>query len=338
MRYKISMSLPWDQAADLFTAHLADERRMADKTVETYTAALAEFAAFYLAHAPTDDARQVTADDIRDYLADLYDRNKAASIAKKLAALRSFFAFLKRQKWVDDNPARAVKTPKVRRTLPAIVSVDEALRLVAPHGDDTPQNVRDRAILEMLYGSGLRVSELVALNLDSIDHESRIVRVLGKGSKERLVPVGSHAARAVDNWRRVRTDILRRGHAPDAHALFISREGTRLSVRSVQRMVRARGLETGTRESLHPHALRHSFATHLLSSGADLRAIQEMLGHASLSTTQRYTHVSIDALSRVYDNAHPFAQQPPRMSAAADKHTNTAATAPQGDPNEASTK
>ena len=161
----------------------------------------------------------------------------------------------------------------------------------------------------MLYGSGLRVSELVALDMGVVDMESRTACVHGKGGKERIVPVGGPACQVLRQYLDVRAEVVRKGKEPHAKALFLNRDGGRLSARSVQRMIQRRGIETGARELLHPHALRHSFATHLLDSGADLRVIQELLGHSSLATTQRYTHVSIDGLTKVYDSAHPLAHK-----------------------------
>ncbi|MBN2527019.1 MAG: tyrosine recombinase XerC [Deltaproteobacteria bacterium] len=303
------MTISMDQSVDLYLGYLAHQRRCSDNTIKTYSGVLCEFITYIFELRQIDSPERVDPMMLRAYLGHLYERNEAASIAKKLAALRSFFAFLKKKGLVSQNPAMTVKTPRVKRKLPHFVSVDEAVRLAELGWEETPLGFRDRTIVELLYGSGLRVSELVSINMDTIDVATRQMRIVGKGNKERVVPVGSHALDAVQRWMTHRAKIVRKGGQIDEKALFINRDGERLNVRSVQRMIKKRGILAGTRESLHPHALRHSFATHLLDGGADLRIIQELLGHASLSTTQKYTHVSIDGLSRVYDEAHPLAKR-----------------------------
>jgi integrase/recombinase XerC len=300
-----------DQGRALYLEHLEHERRLAQKTVATYDAAIREFTAFLEQKGLAGDAGRVDSLQVRAYLADLYGRNGPTTVAKKLAALRGLFAFLKARGRVEANPAAAVSTPRTKRRLPRFVSVDEAARLTDTEWDDTPQGLRDRAIVEVLYGSGLRVSEVVGLDLDAIDLAQGTIRVLGKGDKERIVPLGRMALAALRSYLDQRRRLATRGRAPDGCALFLGRGGARISVRTVQRMVRRRGLEVATREPVHPHALRHSCATHLLDAGADLRVIQELLGHSSLSTTQRYTHVSIDGLMEVYDRAHPLARKRP---------------------------
>lgn len=303
------MTISLDQGLELYLEHLAHERRLSPKTVATYGAGIREFIAFLETKGLGGDAGRVDSLHVRAYLADLYGRNGPATIAKKLAALRGLFAFLKARGHVEANPATAVASPRNRRQLPRFVSVDEAARLADVDWEDTPEAVRDRAIVEVLYGSGLRVSELTGLDLGSADLEQGTVRVLGKGDKERIVPLGRLSVSALRRYLANRDRVVKRGRQPHERALFVNRSGARLSVRSVQRMVRRRGLEVATREPVHPHALRHSCATHLLDAGADLRVIQELLGHASLSTTQRYTHVSIDGLMEVYDRAHPLARK-----------------------------
>lgn len=303
------MTISLDNAADLFLVFLAEQKRLSPATVETYGSVLREFHSFISDNYNIDSPMKVDPLIVRAYLGRLYERNEAASIAKKLAALRSFFTFLKRKDLIEQNPASNIRTPKVKRKLPHFVSVDEATRMAEQGWDDSPHSARDKAIVELLYGCGLRVSELVSLNVDTIDMAAARMRVIGKGNKERVVPVGSMAMKAVNMWMNKRMSILRNERQADSRALFINRDGDRLNVRSVQRMIHKRGILTGTREAMHPHALRHSFATHLLDGGADLRIIQELLGHASLSTTQKYTHVSMDGLSRVYDAAHPLARK-----------------------------
>jgi len=296
------------QAIALYLTHLEHERRCAVKTVETYTRSLAEFAAFLGERGVADDVERVDAAVVRAYLAGLYGVNGPASQGRKLAALRGLYSFLRRKGLAAANPAQAVRSPRLKRRLPRFVTVDEAARLMESDGNGDPAQLRDTAVAEILYGSGLRVSEVVGLDLGDVDRETRLVRVAGKGGKERVVPLGRKAIEALDAYAPRRSDVITvRGGKQHPTALFLNRSGDRLSVRAVQRMTRRRGLETGARESVNPHALRHSCATHLLDAGADLRVIQELLGHASLSTTQRYTHVCIDGLMAVYDKAHPLA-------------------------------
>jgi integrase/recombinase XerC len=295
-----------------YLEHLEHERRCAAKTVETYARSLAEFAAFLSERGAADDVERVDAALVRAYLARLYGVNGPASQGRKLAALRGLYSFLKRKGIASANPAQAVRSPRLKRKLPRFVTVDEAARLMESGGSGDPGQLRDTAVAEILYGSGLRVSEVVGLDLGDVDREARLVRVAGKGGKERIVPLGSKAIGALDAYTARRGEVITvRGRAPHPTALFLNRSGGRLSVRAVQRMTRRRGLETGARESVNPHALRHSCATHLLDAGADLRVIQELLGHSSLSTTQRYTHVCIDGLMAVYDKSHPLAHVAP---------------------------
>jgi len=299
-------------AIALYLEHLAHERRYAVKTVETYARSLAEFAAFLAERGAGADVDRVDAATVRAYLARLYGVNGPASQGRKLAALRGLFSFLRRRGLAAANPAQAVRSPHLKRKLPRFVTVDEAARLVEDGGDLGPAQLRDTAVAEILYGSGLRVSEVVALDIVGVDLGDRLIRVAGKGGKERIVPLGSKAAQALEAYLPRRTEVVTTpGHAPHATALFLNRGGARMSARAVQRMTHRRGLETGARESVNPHALRHSCATHLLDAGADLRVIQELLGHSSLSTTQRYTHVCIDGLMAVYDKAHPLAHAAP---------------------------
>ena len=296
------------EAIARYLEHLAHERRCAARTIETYGRSLREFAAFLAERGLDGDVARVDAAAVRAYLARLYGANGPASQGRKLAAVRGLFAHLKRKGIAAANPAQAVRPPRIRRKLPRFVTVDEAARLVEADAADAPVALRDTAVAEILYGSGLRVSEVVGLDLADADLEARLVRVLGKGGKERIVPLGRKAIEALHAYLPRRGELVTaRGRGAHPTALFLNRSGARLSVRAVQRMTRRRGLATGARESVNPHALRHSCATHLLDAGADLRVIQELLGHTSLSTTQRYTHVSVDGLMAVYDRAHPLA-------------------------------
>ncbi len=298
-----------DKARALFREYLTHERRVSPRTVAAYDRDIKGFGAFLQSTGRPDDITTVDVLAIREYLAHLYGKNAPSSIGRKLASLRGLFKFLKRRSLCEDNPAAHTRTPRIRRPLPRFLSVDEAVAMMEMETGDDPAAKRDAAIVETLYGGGLRVSELTDLDMDSVALESGLVRVTGKGGKERIVPIGKAATKAIIAYRQVRHLLVRKGKKEDDHALFLNRDGDRLSARSVQRMVRKRGLVLGTRESVHPHGLRHSFATHLLDGGADLRTIQELLGHASLSTTQTYTHISIDGLMRVYDKAHPLASR-----------------------------
>ncbi len=302
-----------DHACDQYRDYLEHERRMSKRTVEAYSNDVQEFLWFLAEGGHSIEPTEVDVNAVRAFLAHLHGKNSASTIGRKLASLRGFFKFLKRRGVVQENPAAAVRTPRVRRKLPRFLSVDEAVGLAELEAGENPAARRDAAIVEVLYGGGLRVSELTALDLNTIDLDSGTARVVGKGGKERIVPLGSKAVRSIQAFLPVRHLLVGKGHQPSDRALFINRSGRRLSVRSVQRLVRKRGLVAGARESINPHALRHSCATHLLDGGADLRSIQDLLGHASLSTTQVYTHVSVDSLMKVYDKAHPLAHiQVPR--------------------------
>src|SRR3990170_663051 len=228
---------------------------------------------------------------------------KKSSIARKLSAVRSFFKYLNRAGLLQNNPARLIATPRREKRLPAVLTVDDALRLMeAPHkGDDT--ELRDRAVLETLYSTGIRASELTGMNREDISRHARLIRIRGKGRKERIVPVGGKALDAIDAYLRQRTT------SGEPAAVFIGPSGKRLTARTVQRILENYRKKLGLTSKASPHTLRHSFATHLLESGADLRSLQELLGHASLSTTQRYTHLNIDLLMETYDKAHPRARK-----------------------------
>jgi integrase/recombinase XerC len=247
---------------------------------------------------------------IRLYLGHLYQdkRIKRTSVVRKLATLRTFFRYLKREGIIEKNPAKLVATPKGGKDLPHALTVDEAFRLLDAPNAHNPLGSRDRAILELLYSSGLRVGELTSLTLDDVDLGGGIVRVMGKGGKERLVPIGSKAVEALRSYLERRGELKKEGESPTPY-LFLNRRGGRLTPRSVARMITTYRLRGGIATEASPHTFRHSFATHLLDAGADLRGIQELLGHASLSTTQKYTHVSSAKLMEVYDRTHPRARK-----------------------------
>jgi integrase/recombinase XerC len=309
IRYYSMVIRDLKEAGALFVEHLAHERRLSARTVRAYGSDIAEFNGFLEDQGHTLAIEEVDLASVRGFLAHLHRKNSPRTIARKLASLRGLFRFLERRGCARDNPASMVSTPKIRRKLPRFLSVDDAVGLSEAQVGTGPAERRDAAIIEVLYGGGLRVSELAALDLGSLDLDGGTARVEGKGGKERVVPLGRGAVRALSSYLEVREAIPAAGRRVHETALLVNRHGGRLSVRSIQRIVRSRGLEAGTREAVHPHALRHSFATHLLDGGADLRTIQELLGHASLSTTQTYTHVSVDGLMEVYDQAHPMAKQ-----------------------------
>ncbi|HEX6241112.1 MAG TPA: tyrosine recombinase XerC [Polyangiales bacterium] len=308
------------QQIERFERYLTGERRVAARTAETY---LRDLHALDRHLARQQGPRDAAALEVRHLRSFLSERaavdsgarasagNQPATIQRKVAALRAFYRFLVRRGGATKNPASELKTPKLRRKLPRFLSVEQAKEVVEmpPTQGTRASRARDQAMLELLYGSGLRVSELCGLDLGAIDLTQASARVLGKGGKERVVPIGSRAEQALRDYLAVRAELRpKRATLEPTPALFLSAQGRRLGVRQVQNLVKAYGaLATGTTE-LHPHALRHSCATHLLDAGADLRSIQELLGHASLSTTQRYTHVSMDQLQAVYTKAHPLAR------------------------------
>jgi len=299
-----------DDALAGFIQHLAVERRASPNTVAAYRRDLTALLVFVRKkrgeRARLDD---VDVYALRGWLGELARVVAPSSIARKVAAARTWMRWLRRRGVIAKSPADELASPKVRRPLPTFLSVDAAAEVVESPTDDRAAGVRDRAILELLYGSGLRVGELAALDCADIDLDTRVARVVGKGRKERIVPIGGKCAEALAAYLAERPSLVHpRTRAQDPRALLLSARGRRLGVRAVQLAVHRYGALGAGRADLHPHALRHTCATHLLDGGADLRAIQELLGHASLSTTQRYTHVSMDHLLRVYDAAHPLAR------------------------------
>lgn len=284
-----------------FTGYIADERNLSPHTCAAYLRDLDEFRSFLERHGGSGREQLARLDSflLRRYLAELHKRNRRTSIARKLSTLRTFFRYLVRQGHLAGNPAEGLSTPKLNHYLPKTLSVDEAAALMERGYSNTLLDLRDRAIVELFYSSGLRVSELTGLDVGSIDLREKLVRVLGKGRKERIVPIGRKAQEALLAY------LEERPGSADEGPLFLNARGGRLTPRSVQRNLKIRLIKSGVIKDISPHALRHSFATHLLDGGADLRAIQELLGHASLSTTQKYTQVSVDQLMAVYDKAHP---------------------------------
>jgi integrase/recombinase XerC len=288
-----------------FCAYLETERNVSPHTLAAYRRDLLQLALFAAKERGGDvSAGEVDHLLLRRYLALLGKTARKNSIGRKLAAMRTFFRFLLRQGEIAGNPAELTATPKKEQRLPFHLDIDQTTALLEAPTAEEKHVLRDRAILELLYSSGLRVSELTGLDIDDLDLSGGMVRVMGKGGKERIVPVGSRAILAVREY------LAQRGELAGSGAIFLNTRGLRINRRSVARIVDAHVLRVAAFKRISPHTLRHTFATHMLEGGADLRSIQELLGHASLSTTQKYTHVGIDRLMEVYDKAHPKAKNP----------------------------
>lgn len=284
-----------------FIKHLSDERNYSEHTVKAYRGDLENFRDFLLKEEKkVEDTNAAT---INAYVSTLYGKNSPASVERKVSAIRSFFSYLVRKGLVAQNPAKLVRTPRKKKHLPVFLSVDEVFNLVdVKDQEKSPLRARDRAVLELLYSSGLRVSELAGATLADLSMGEAVIRVRGKGNKERIVPVGSKALSALGEYLDVREELK-----PASDRIFLNSRGGGITTRSLARIIKKYGLVSGISKNVSPHVLRHSFATHLLAGGADLRAIQEMLGHASLSTTQKYTHLSVERIMEVYDKTHPNA-------------------------------
>ncbi|MBI4467398.1 MAG: tyrosine recombinase XerC [Acidobacteria bacterium] len=316
-------------AMEKFLAFLRDQRNASPHTLRNYRSDLEQFRSYLAIPDRRGRVREPRLEEvdhlvIREYLGDLYSRNRQkTSVARKLAALRSFFKFCVREGLLRENPARLVRSPRLPQRLPSVLTAEQVNRFLdalaesserAPRGRRRDHQARrqlrrDRALLELLYASGLRASELVGLNLADVNRKDQMLRVRGKGRKERLVPFGTKAAAALERWLEAREEILTQVPRDkcDTEAVFVNVRGGRLTAHALGQLVKKYSKLFDPNWDLHPHALRHAFATHLLSEGADLRAIQELLGHRSLSTTQKYTAVSIRQLMEVYDKAHPRA-------------------------------
>ncbi len=305
-----------EQLITQFLEHLRYERNVSEHTLRNYASDLNQLLDYLApAHPQTGDRTlpdvlQVDHITIREWLSALHSTQKTkASIARKLAALRTFFQFLVREGVLELNPAKLVSTPRLEKKLPKHLSIEEAIKFIETPDKETDLGKRDAAMLELLYATGVRVSELTKMDLKDIDLKNKLIRVSGKRRKERIVPFGEPARETLKSYLNVRERYL--NSAPvslrEEEALFLNYQGTRISPRSVGRMVEKYISICAGMHNISPHALRHSFATHLLDSGADLRDIQELLGHARLSSTQIYTHVSLEKLIDVYDKAHPKA-------------------------------
>ncbi len=298
------------EQVDDFLRNLEVEENVSPNTLRGYGSDLRQFLDFAAKchDCPPEDLDCGVMDQrlVRAYLVELLRRTAAASTARKLSAIKRFARHLRRREILATDPTAEVAAPKQDKKLPNYLTVDDMFRLLAAPDASTSAGLRDRAILEVIYSAGLRVSEVVGLNWSDVDDNVGLLRVRGKGRKERVVPVGEAALQALDAYRRRLAEFCPRGGI-DERAVFLNQRGSRLTARSVARAIDHYTVQSGLAAKISPHSLRHSFATHLLGAGADLRAIQELLGHASLSTTQKYTHVNLDQLMETYDKAHPRA-------------------------------
>ena len=299
-----------------FKNYLLVEKNASPNTLDSYLNDIAQFQEFltHSGHAVESSSIQIEKIDrlaIRSFMGYLYEKNcSGATMRRKLSTLSSFFRFLSREGYVKNNVANTVPAPRMQNKLPAYFSVDEMFRLLQLPKGEGFLPVRDRALLELFYSCGLRISELVGLTLENTDLDSRRVKVLGKGGKERLLPLGRHCVDALKTYLNARRDKARK---PGTGQLFLNHRGVGITVRGVRKVVDKYIKQGNFAGGVSPHSIRHSFATHLLEGGADLRAIQELLGHSSLSTTQKYTHLTLDRLSETYDKAHPRAKEKPAL-------------------------
>ncbi len=306
------------EAITEFTNYLLVEKNASPNTLDGYLNDIAQFQEFltHSGHAVESRSIQIEKIDrlaIRSFMAHLYEKNySGTTMRRKLSTLSSFFRFLCREGYLKTNVAKTVPAPRMQNKLPSYFSVDEMFRLLQlPEGEGFLQ-VRDRALLELFYSCGLRISELVGLTLEDINLDSRMVKVLGKGGKERLLPMGRHCVEALKSYLNARMDKVRK-LGPGTEQLFLNYRGAAITVRGVRKVVEKYIKQGNFAGGVSPHSIRHSFATHLLEGGADLRSIQELLGHSSLSTTQKYTHLTLDRLSETYDKAHPRAKEKPAL-------------------------
>ena len=295
-----------------FIGYLHDEKGYSEHTQRSYQVDLAQFSSFLAQEMglslndPGFSIEEIESKTIRKFVGSLYGKLKRTSIARKLSAVRSFFLFLEKEGIIKTNPAGELQSPKLEKYIPSHLPVDEVFRLMDLPNREKSLGLRDLAILEVLYSCGIRVAELAGMNVSSIDYDQRLVKVTGKGNKERLVPIGRQALKAVKAYLAA-TDEIRKPATlrGEGEPLFMNFRGGRLTIRSIARIVKQYAGAAGLTEDISPHSMRHTFATHMLDGGADLRSVQELLGHKSLSTTQKYTHVSLDRLMEVYDKTHP---------------------------------
>lgn len=299
-----------DDAVSEFINFVKIERDYSSHSVEAYAKDLSELLIYADTEKYPDDIKSLDFFALRGFVASLYDRNLAkSSIERKIAAIKSFFKFLYRKGVLEENPARMVKFPKKEKKLPTVFNVDDIFRLLDMPDKTVPMGIRDALILEMLYGTGVRVSELVGLNVTDVDLRGERILVRGKGKKERIIPVSSQVAGMIKKYYEMMPLIIADGREIEDDAFIINRLGSRLTDRTVRRIVDEYLIKAGMPLDYSPHSFRHTFATHLLEGGADLRSIQELLGHEALSTTQKYTHMDLASLLKVYDESHPKAKK-----------------------------
>lgn len=294
------------EAYRLFIDYCDIERNFSNHTIQTYMISLEQFCDYFIEEFGTEpDVEKIDKDDIRDFMGILYDKGiKKSSISLKMSAVKSFYNFLYKKRYIDKNPTKSVFTPKKEKRLPTYVEKNEFVDMVNSVEGETAEDIRNLALIELLYSGGFRISEVLNLNLGEIDFESERVKVMGKGNKERYVPIGSKAITAIKKYMQRRNELLQKEVNT---ALFLTKKGKRLYHNAAYRIVKKimDGNVKQTKKS--PHILRHSFATHLLDNGADLRGVSEMMGHSSLSSTQVYTHVSMERMKNIYKQAHPRA-------------------------------
>jgi integrase/recombinase XerC len=287
-----------------FLDHIRTVKRLSPHTLDNYQRDLTQFQR-WLEEQDVSAWNKVRQQHVRHYVAFRHRKQTSAkSLQRHLSSIRSFYQYLLSESHAEINPAQGVRAPKVSRKLPSTMNVDEVSQLLIPNSDDV-LDIRDHAIMELFYSSGLRLSELVSLNLQDFMGETDVLEVVGKGNKTRIVPVGRMALEAVKQWLSRRAEIA----AENEIALFVSKRGSRISRRTIEQRLSQQAVKHSSSQNLHPHMLRHSFASHLLESSGDLRAVQELLGHANISTTQIYTHLDFQHLAQVYDQAHPRAKR-----------------------------
>lgn len=293
--------MQWEATTQQYCHYIATVRRLSPHTVANYRRDLEEAAGYFSDQTPFT----LTSHDIRQYVGALHRKGQAAkSIQRKLSSLRQFYQYFIRQRLHNSNPAVGVRPPKSVKKLPRVFSTDELSQLLDYQADGFFE-LRDKAMVELFYSSGLRLAEIASLDMQDVDKRGATVKVTGKGNKERIVPLGTMALKALDDWLAIRGEKP----AQDQQALFISQQGKRITHRNIQLRLAKLGTDRGSHKRLHPHMLRHSFASHVLESSGDLRAVQEMLGHSDISTTQIYTHLDFQHLAKTYDAAHPRAQK-----------------------------
>ncbi len=291
---------------DDFSSYLKYERQASEYTLKNYVIDLKQFFSFVQDKVKKNiDIDKINGSLVREYVASLFGKKNPASISRKLSSIRSFFNFCLKKGAVKTNPAKEVTSPKIGKRIPKFLTVDEVFALIETPKVQTAMGCRDKAILELLYASGLRVSELVNLKISDLNLEEMIVKVQGKGRKERVVPMGTKARDVLQRYLNLRFAFT--SEAGPNEPVFVNKYGKKISVRSVERMLEKYLRLSGINKNVTPHVLRHTFATHLLNAGADMRGIQELLGHSSLSTTQKYTHVGLEKMMEVYDKSHPKA-------------------------------